>query len=240
MTLINEFKIRGSWGKTGNQAVDLYTYYPTLDLVNYSFGGLPVQGYRQLKMSNENLTWETTIQTDVGLDAQLLDNKFSFSIDYYDKETDSILLVLPVPGTLGLQASAQNAGMVTNKGWEFLAGVHEQFGMVGFDANLNFSINTNKVVSLEGTGPYITGSDVDPKFITGEGYPINSFWGYKTDGLFQSQQEVDNYPTIAQGVKPGDVKYLDLNKDKKINAEDMTYWENLFLNILLDLLSIYL
>ena len=220
---VNEFKIRGSWGKTGNQAVDLYTYYPTLDLVNYSFNGLPVQGYTQLKMSNENLTWETTTQTDVGLDAQLLGNKFSLSIDYYNKETDGILLVLPVPGTLGLQAAAQNAGVVTNKGWEFLAGVHNKFGQVGFDANLNFSINTNNVVGLEGTGPYITGSDVDPKFITGEGYPINSFWGYKTDGLFQTQQEVDNYPTIAQGIKPGDVKYTDLNNDGKINAEDMTY-----------------
>lgn len=220
---INEFKIRGSWGKTGNQAVDLYSYYSTLNLLTYSFSGVPVQGYTQLKMANENLTWETTTQSDVGLDAQLFDNKFSLSLDYYSKETDGILLVLPVPGTLGLQASAQNAGVVTNKGWEFLAGVHEKFGQVGFDANLNFSINTNKVVSLEGTGPYITGTDVDPKFITGEGYAINSFWGYKTDGLFQTQEEVDKYPTIAQGIKPGDVKYLDLNNDGKINAQDMTY-----------------
>ena len=220
---INEFKIRGSWGKTGNQAVALYSYYPTLDLLNYSFSGLPVQGYTQLKMSNENLTWETTTQTDIGIDAQLLENKFSLSIDYYNKETDGILLVLPVPGTLGLQAAAQNAGIVTNKGWEFLAGIQDKFGQVGFDANLNFSINTNNVVSLEGTGPYITGSDVDPKFITGEGYPINSFWGYKTDGLFQTQEEVDKSSTIAQGIKPGDVKYVDLNNDGKINAEDMTY-----------------
>jgi TonB-linked SusC/RagA family outer membrane protein len=220
---INEFKIRGSWGKTGNQAVALYSYYSTLDLLSYSFSGAPVQGYTQLKMSNEDLTWETTTQTDVGLDAQVLDNKFSLSIDYYNKKTDGILLVLPVPGTLGLQASAQNAGVVTNKGWEFLVGAHEKFGQVGFDANLNFNINTNNVVSLEGTGPYITGSDTDPKFITGEGYPINSFWGYLTDGLFQTQDEVDNYPTIAQGIKPGDVKYVDRNSDGKINAEDMTY-----------------
>ena len=220
---INEFKIRGSWGKTGNQAVALYSYYSTLDLLSYSFSGAPVQGYTQLKMSNENLTWETTTQTDVGLDAQVLDNKFSLSIDYYNKKTDGILLVLPVPGTLGLQASAQNAGVVTNKGWEFLVGAHEKFGQVGFDANLNFNINTNNVVSLEGTGPYITGTDTDPKFITGEGYPINSFWGYITDGLFQTQDEVDNYPTIAQGIKPGDVKYVDRNNDGKINAEDMTY-----------------
>lgn len=222
-TYVNEFKIRGSWGKTGNQAVNLYSYYPTLDLLTYSFSGVPVQGYTQLKMSNKDLTWETTTQTDVGLDAQVLDSKFSLSIDYYNKRTDGILLVLPVPGTLGLQASAQNAGVVTNKGWEFLIGAHEKFGGVGFDANLNFNINTNNVVSLEGTGPYISGSDTDPKFITGEGYAINSFWGYKTDGLFQTQDEVDHYPTIAQGIKPGDVKFINLNGDEKINAEDMTY-----------------
>src|SRR5690606_2207285 len=137
-------------------AVNLYSYYPTLDLLTYSFNGVPVQGYTQLKMSNKDLTWETTTQTDVGLDAQVLDSKFSLSIDYYNKRTDGILLVLPVPGTLGLQASAQNAGVVTNKGWEFLVGAHEKFGQVGFDANLNFNINTNNVVSLEGTGPYIS------------------------------------------------------------------------------------
>lgn len=220
---VNEFKIRGSWGKTGNQAVDLYSYYSTLNLLNYSFSGVPVQGYTQLKMSNENLTWETTTQSDIGLDAQLLDNKFSVSIDYYNKKTDGILLVLPVPGTLGLQAAAQNAGIVTNKGWEFLVGAHEKFGQIGFDANLNFSINNNNVVNLAGTGPYIAGSNIDPMFITGEGYPINSFWGYKTGGLFQTEDEVKNYPTIAQGIKPGDVKYLDLNGDGKINAADMTY-----------------
>lgn len=221
---INEFKIRGSWGKTGNQAVALYSYYPTLDLINYSFNGLPVQGYTQLKMSNENLTWETTTQTDVGLDLQLLRSKISLSADYYQKRTDGILLVLPVPGTLGLQAAAQNAGVVTNTGWEFLAGWRDRFGEVNLNANLNMSINKNNVESLAGTGPYISGGpNTNAMFITGEGYPINSFWGYKTAGLFQSQHEVDNYPTIAQGTQPGDVKYIDVSDDGKINAEDMTY-----------------
>ena len=220
---VNEFKIRGSWGKTGNQAVDLYSYFSTLNLLNYSFNGLPVQAYSQVKMANENLTWETTTQANIGLDAQFLNNKITLSIDYYNKKTDGILLVLPVPGTLGLQAAPQNAGRVDNKGWEFNGSYHNTFGQVGFSGNLNFNININSVVNLAGTGPYISGTNVDPMFFTGEGYPINSFWGYKTAGLFQSQEEIDNYPTIAQGIKPGDVKYLDLNGDGIINGDDMTY-----------------
>ncbi len=113
-----EFKLRGSWGKTGNQAVALYSYYPTLNLLNYTFDNLPAQGYVQQNMINEDITWETTTQSNIGIDAQLFNNRISFSIDRYNKRTDGILLVLPVPGTLGLQPSTQNAGIVDNKGWE--------------------------------------------------------------------------------------------------------------------------
>lgn len=220
---VSEFKLRGSWGKTGNQAVDLYSYFSTLDLLGYSFNGLPAQAYAQLQMANENITWETTTQTDVGLDAQLLNGQITLGVDYYHKKTDGILLVLPVPGTLGLLPAPQNAGRVDNKGWEFTGSYRNTFGRLGFTGSANFNINNNKVISLAGTGPYITGSNVDPMMFTGEGYPINSFWGYKTDGFFQSVEEVESYPTIANGVAPGDVKYLDLNGDQVINSDDMRY-----------------
>jgi TonB-linked SusC/RagA family outer membrane protein len=225
---VNEFKLRGSWGKTGNQSVDLYSYFSTLNLVNYTFNGVPVQGYVQQKLSNEDITWETTTQTDVGFDAQFLDSRLSLSVDYYYKKTDGILLVLPVPRTLGLQPAPQNAGRLDNKGWEFLLGTHNRFGQVGFDASVNFSINNNKVVDLAGTGPYITGDDIDPRYITGEGYPINSFWGYETDGLFQTDAEIQAYPMFMRAAKPGDVKVIDRNKDGRINADDMTYIGNPF------------
>jgi len=226
--IVNEFKLRGSWGKTGNQAVDLYSYFATLNLLTYSFNGVPVQGYSQIKMANEDLTWETTTQSNIGLDAQFISNRFSLSVDYYNKQTDGILLVLPVPGTLGLQPAAQNAGLVENKGWEFTLGARNKFAQVNFNANLNFSINNNKVINLAGTGPYITGSDIDPRFIIAEGYPINAFWGYKTDGLFQTTEEANNYPVFMRPAKPGDVKVLDLTKDGKIDANDMTYLGNSF------------
>jgi TonB-linked SusC/RagA family outer membrane protein len=221
--LINEFKIRGSWGKTGNQAVDLYSYYSTLNISTYTFNGLPVQGYSQKQLTSEDLTWETTTQTDIGVDVQFKKGRFSLGVDHYNKQTDGILLLLPVPGTLGLTASPQNAGRVDNKGWEFTGAARNRFGQFGLDVTLNYNINKNNVVSLAGTGPYIVGSDLDPRYITGEGYPIDSFWGYKTDGLFQTQAEADAAPLFQRKAVAGDVRYVDVNGDGKLNADDMTF-----------------
>jgi TonB-linked SusC/RagA family outer membrane protein len=219
---IGELKLRGSWGKTGNQAVDLYSGLATLNLGVYSFNGAPVQSFQQTRIANNNLTWETTTQSNIGLDAQFLNNRFSLSIDYYSKQTRDILLTLPVPGTLGLLPAPQNAGRVDNKGWEFAIGARNKFGPVGFDANLNLNINHNNVVNLAGTGPYITGGN-ETRYITAEGYPINSFWGYRTAGYFQTAEEIKNYPTMRAGLMPGDVKFVDLNGDGKVNPADMTY-----------------
>jgi TonB-linked SusC/RagA family outer membrane protein len=225
---INELKLRGSWGKTGNQAVALYSYFPTLNLVTYDFNNALAQGYLQQLQANPNLTWETTTQTDVGLDAEMLDHKLSLTVDYYKKRTDGILLTLPVPGVLGMSGGPQNAGIVDNMGWEFTAGVHERWGNFRMDASLNMAINSNKVIDLAGTGPYITGDDIDPRYVTAVGLPINSFWGYKTDGLFQSDQDAAAYPQFMRVAKAGDVKVLDLNKDGKIDPTDMTFLKNSF------------
>lgn len=226
--MVDELKLRGSWGKAGNQAVALYSYFPTLNLVTYDFNGNPVQGYVQRQEANPDITWETTIQSDVGLDGELLNGQFSFTVDYYKKRTKGILLTLPVPGTLGLQPGPQNAGVVDNKGWEFVVGTRNTFGKFSLNANLNLSINENKVIDLASTGPYIYGSDIDPRYITAVGYPINSFWGYKTDGLFQTDADAKNYPQFMRPAKAGDVKVLDLNHDGKIDPNDMTYLGNSF------------
>ncbi len=219
---VNELKLRGSWGKTGNQAVDLYSGLATLNLATYSFGGTPAQGFQQLRLANQNLTWETTTQSNLGLDVEFLNNRFSLSVDYYNKQTDNILLVMPVPGTLGLLPAPQNAGRMDNTGWEFLVGARNKIGQFGVNFNLNFNINNNNVVNLAGTGPYITGGN-ETRYITQIGLPVNSFWGHRTDGYFQSEEEIKNYPTMRSGVKPGDVKFLDLNNDGKITPDDRTY-----------------
>ena len=228
---VNDLKFRGSWGITGNQSVDLYSYYAALTANGYSFGGLPVQGYRQNTLANTNLGWESTTQLDFGLDAAFLHKRLNLTIDYYNKKTDDILLNLDIPATIGLTAPPQNAGSVQNKGWEFSLNYRGTPGASGFRYSVggNLSINQNLVTDLKETGPYLTGSDIDPRYIIKKGLPINTLWGYKTDGLFQTQQEIIEYKaTYAANTKPGDVKYVDLNGDGKIDANDMTAIGNSF------------
>ncbi|MDT7828273.1 TonB-dependent receptor [Pricia sp. S334] len=219
---VSEFKLRGSYGKSGNQAVDPYSYLAAYDLRSYSFGENAVQGYKQTLLSNKDITWETTTQTDIGMDLTMLKNKISLTVDYYHKETEDILLEVPVPATLGLLSTARNTGKVDNKGWEFALGLRNNFGDFKVDTNFNFSVNNNEVIDLAGTGPYIRGGN-ESRFITKEGLPINSWWGYKTDGYFQTQEEIANYPTIISNAQPGDVKFLDNNDDGVINPDDMVF-----------------
>lgn len=219
---VNEFKLRGSWGKTGNQSVGLYSFYESLTPNTYTFGGVPVTGYAPNTLANKGITWEITSQTNMGIDASLL-GKLNISVDYYKKRTDGILLALPIPAAIGLNAPNQNAGIVDNTGVEVAVGYKTSFRKkFQLAINGNFAINNNKVINLEGTGPYISGSDIDPRYIIAEGLPINAHWGYLTDGLFQTQEEITKYSTYTTNTKPGDVKYVDLNEDGKIDGFDMT------------------
>lgn len=221
-SIFDELKLRASWGQTGNQSVGLYSYYQALASSAYGFNNASVIGYSPAQLANKDITWETTEQLDLGFDAQFF-KSFTIGFDFYNKRTSGILLSLPIPATIGLVAPPQNAGVVQNKGVELQLG-YKKITSTGFryNASANFAVNRNKVLSLAGTGPYISGSDIDPLYIIKEGLPINSLWGYKTDGLFQTAEEVKNYPTITTGRGPGDVKYLDLNGDGKIDANDRT------------------
>ncbi|MDR1403365.1 MAG: TonB-dependent receptor [Tannerellaceae bacterium] len=226
--ILNDLKIRGSWGKTGNQAIPLYEFYPALLISSYTYEDLIATGYIQEKMSNKDLTWETTTQTDVGLDAYLFNSRMSIAFDFYNKVTDGILLKLPIPGVIGLLEPLQNAGSVRNRGIELMLSWRDTFKDVGYHVTANLAMNKNRILDLAGSGPYKTTSSTDPMTIRQEGLPIDSHWGYKTDGLFQTQEEVDSYPTLFANSKPGDVKYIDLNGDGEITPEDMTCLGNTF------------
>jgi TonB-linked SusC/RagA family outer membrane protein len=219
--IVNEFKFRGSWGQVGSQAVGLYTYIETYNQSNYIYGGALATGYRQTNLASQDLSWETTTQLNVGLDAYLFDNRVNFSADYYIKTTDDILLAVPIPSIIGLVATDQNAGAVENRGFEFVLGGRQSFG--DFNVNISFNANYNKntVLDLAGTGPFISAyGNSDWRTITKEGYPIDSFYGYTTLGLFQTQEEVDNYATWDGSVGPGDVKYEDRNGDGALTPDD--------------------
>ncbi|WP_372934596.1 TonB-dependent receptor [Mariniphaga sediminis] len=219
---INEFKLRASWGITGNQAIDLYEFYPALTNIDYAFAENPAVGYAPTRIVNENLTWEKTEQLDIGIDLGLLSNRMNFTFDYYNKLTKDILLELPIPAAVGLDASFQNAGTVRNKGWE--ASLDFRGGNTfKYNLGLNISRNKNVVEDLLGTGPYIEGGGANQTFIIKEGMAMNSLWGYLTDGFFQTEEEIANYPTYQANTKPGDIKYLNLNDDDKITPDDRAF-----------------
>ena len=226
--IVNDFKIRGSWGQTGNQTVGLYSYYGALMTQPYIFSEEVAPGVLQRVLANKNLSWETTTQTNIGFDAYFINNKLGLTFDYYHKRTEGILLELPIPAVVGLNPPPQNAGIVENKGWEMALNYRSSEGAINYFISANISDNVNKVIDLAGTGPYIEGWTLDPIFIIKEGLPINAHWGYKTDGLFQSQEEVEESALLDPNSHPGDVKYVDLNGDGIVNSQDMTMIGNPF------------
>lgn len=220
-TTVNELKLRGSWGKVGSQQVGLYSFMKTYNQSNYVLNGSLATGYRQTSMVSEDISWETTTQLNFGIDAYMFDSKWNLSVDYYKKRTSDILLAMPIPTVIGLSATNQNAGIVENRGFEFLLGTRQTFGDFKLDVTLNANYNKNEVIDLAGTGPYISAyGNSDYRTITTEGKPINSYYGFETDGFFQTQAEVDGYAKWDGSVGPGDIKYVDQNNDGELTPDD--------------------
>lgn len=217
--IIPAFKLRGSWGKTGNSNVDLYSYYEDLQLKNYYvFNGNAASGIRQSTLASKEISWETTTQTDIGVDMGFLNNKINLTFDWYYKRTTDILLDLPIPGVIGLNPAPINAGIVDNKGWELGIGYRDKIDKINYSVNFNISDVKNKIVDRAGAGP--TYSVEKDWVVNMEGQEFNALWGYKTDGLL-TQQDIDNgYPTFSTDAYPGDIKYVDTNNDGKITPDD--------------------
>jgi TonB-linked SusC/RagA family outer membrane protein len=224
---ITELKLRGSWGQTGNQTVDLWTYIPTYNQSNYIFNEGLATGFRQTNQASDNLSWETTSQVNIGLDASIYNNMVTFSADIYKKRTEDILLAVPIPAIIGLNPTNQNAGIIENTGFELMLAGSKVFGDFNAGLSLNANYNQNKVIDLAGTGPFISAfGNSDYRTITTEGSPINSYYGFETDGFFQSQEDVDNYATWDGSVGPGDVKYVDQNNDGSLTPDDFVIFGN--------------
>ncbi|HMJ70230.1 MAG TPA: TonB-dependent receptor [Cyclobacteriaceae bacterium] len=225
-SVVSDLKIRGSWGNTGYQAIPFYAFYATMSPVTYNFNNTIAQGYEQRSLADPSLTWETTTQTDIAIDAELFNGRIALTVDYYNKRTKDILLALTVPGTYGLLPGPQNAGVIDNKGIEFLLSTRNIIGDFKLNGNVNMSINNNNVVDLAGASATIYGNDIDPRYIIGEGYPVNAFWGYQTAGLYQSDAEAAADPVFMRAAKAGDVKMVDRDGNGQINPDDMTYLGN--------------
>jgi TonB-linked SusC/RagA family outer membrane protein len=226
--IVNNLKIRASWGLLGDQASngDYYPYLNTYSLGGtYPFGGSLETGYYQEYFKIASFSWEKSRTYGVGLDIALF-NTVNATIDYYDRKTTDIIMDVPVPAEFGLGAYKDNIGAVSNKGIEASLGYNNRWGdRWRFGATANFSYNKNEILDLGGVERMI-----DENSIKQIGSQINAYYVYKTDGFFRSQEEVDAFTAkynrdsgttmFSRTFKPGDLRYVDVNGDGKINGDD--------------------
>lgn len=215
VTWISDLKLRASTGKLGNQS----------GLSNYNSLAIYDPLGTLLRYGNPDLKWETTKQDNIGIDLGLLKNKIYLSADYFKKTTSDILLPLNLPSLVGdVQPTMVNAGVVSNEGFELAVGYKNNDHALKYTINANIASVSNKVDKLHPNLPSIYGQVSK----TEAGHPLNSFYGFEMAGIYQNQTEIDNYLTGAPHpeIKPGDIKFKDLNNDGIINDVDRTYIGN--------------
>ncbi|MBP1618871.1 MAG: TonB-dependent receptor [Bacteroidetes bacterium] len=260
---LDYLKFRISWGQVGNQNISDYQYTTLMNTSTsysssnaaayYSFGtsGTNTAGSYPTGISNSNLTWETSEQTNIGFDGRFLKNRLGANLDLYIKTTKDWLVEAPLLGTSGYSSVYINGGNVKNKGIELALSWNDSFGKLRYNLGVNGAYNKNKVGAIPTEDGIIHGTtnmlySNSAEFYRAEnGHPIGYFWGYKTAGIFQNEQEIADW--IAQGngvlqskVKPGDVKYVDMDQNGTIDSDDktdlgngipdMTYGFNISLN----------
>lgn len=225
---LGDVKIRGSWGQLGNQEIGLYRYlnvWSTNPNV-YGFGNIGQAG-SSFSVGNQDIRWETATMANIGVDATLLNNKLTISWDYFVNNTDGILLNLPAPSLYGATPPTQNAGRVKNQGWELAVSYRLNTGKVYHTISGNIADNLNTVVDIAGQ-TFIT--EGDRTFIIKEGFPINSYYGLESNGYYQNQEDIANsiIPSFVNSVKPGDIRYVDRNKDGRVDNNDRYVMGNPF------------
>ncbi len=220
--VISNLKLRAGWGQIGNQGSvppyqDVTTASPG---ANYIWGGQLAPGYSFPGAGNPEIRWETTSTTNFGLDFGLWEGRLSGSVEYFNKITDGMLLQVPIPGVTGIQEPpTQNAGKMKNNGFEFSALYKNMDHAFKYSFGAIFTTIHNEVVDLGAEDAFIDGALFMNSFYvtrTAVGMPIAQFYGYKTDGLFQNQAEIDAQ-TAQQNVAPGDVRYVDEDNDGELD-----------------------
>lgn len=220
MDWFSYLKLRGSWGKLGNERIGaydddgnfIYNYYPYQAAIDYSTAlfqnsqGIvsSVTTAAQQKYAVRDISWETTESWDIGLDANFLDNRLHFSADYYRKNTKDMLLALEIPHFIGCDNPEVNAGNMHTTGYDIEVGWRDKVGDFTYSISANLSDFTSKMGNLNGT--QFLGNQVKM-----EGSEYNEWYGYVSDGLFLTQEDVDKSPKLNNSVKVGDIKYKDIS-----------------------------
>ena len=228
-------KLRASWGKNGNDRIGNFLYVPTVVTgPNYTLGVNDnlIIGAAPINLANPDLRWEETTQYNLGLDGVFFKN-IKASIEYFVKKTDGILQSFKIPDFIGFQSPIANIGKVDNKGVEVELGYGKKIGRdIDFDISGNVSYVDNVVTYIAPDRDFNPGQFFSPQGLeitrTTVGYPIGHFYGYKTNGLFQNQGEVDGYTNsdgqlLQPDAAPGDIRFVDVNGDGILDADDRTY-----------------
>lgn len=230
---LSNLKVRGSWGKNGNDNIGDFTYAAwTSSPYNTVFGRSEtvVNGVQAGALANPDLKWEESVQTDLGLDFGFFDNALTFTVDWYSKKTSGMIISMPIPNYVGADAPLGNVGDMKNEGVEFELGYKWHVGTANFHVKGNASYLKNTLTNLGNTSGYL---ELDNMQNTGtitratNGEPFPYFYGYKTNGIFQTVEEVNAYTNskgelIQPNAKPGDVRFVDVDGDGAITAADRT------------------
>jgi TonB-linked SusC/RagA family outer membrane protein len=236
---LNFLKARASWGSNGNDGITAFNYLSLISLSNaqYNFGNTNTSltnGAYPSTIGVEKTKWETSRQTNIGIDAQMLNNKLSASIDLYDKLTKDWLVAAPLLATAGVSTNPYiNGGNVTNKGIELQLAYNDRIGKdFSYSISGSYAYNKNVVNNIPTADGIIHGGSNSlfvnaPEFFrASSGNPIGYFWGYKTAGIFQTEADVQAWKgkggPLQPSAHPGDIKYVDLNGDGAITADDKT------------------
>lgn len=242
--IMNYAKLRASWGQVGNQNIgDLMFVSPiSTSGVYYNFGTAlggdgqaAYYGAYESRLANEEIKWETSEQIDLGLDMRFFGGKATLNLDLYQKNTKDWLVQAPILGTAGTGAPYINGGDVKNSGIELGIGWNDVIGKdFSYNISLNGAYNRNRVGKIPTEDGIIHGTSGSGQlydnatefYRCSNGEPIGYFWGYKTAGIFQNEQEIQDWIAAGNGVlqgssvQPGDVKYYDINHDGTINDDD--------------------
>lgn len=227
---LDNLKIRASWGLLGNQSA-LNDFYPWLNTYNldgtYMFGNSIKTGYYQKSYKLNTISWEKARTWGIGIDASLF-NAIDLSVDYYDRKTTGIIMDVPVPNEFALDAYKDNVGAMVNRGVEVTLSYHKQWGDWKFGATGNFAYNKNELLDLGGVDSMVDPNDKYKRRQVGA--RLNSFYAYKADGFFNSDEEAqawmdkyasqEGYPFGTNKFKGGDLIYQDTNNDGKMTEDD--------------------
>ena len=228
--IMSFFKLRASWGQVGNQNAGAYQYLAPIQTktTNYTFGneeGVLTPGAYQYRLSNPALKWETSEQTNIGFDARFFNNALTVNFDWYEKTNKDWLILPPILATAGADAAFINGGNVVNTGVELALNYQQSIGDFNFNIAANGAYNKNEVGEIPTADGIVHGQTNQlynnaPEFYRAQdGLPLGYFWGLKTGGVFQNQQQVTDYG-IQPNAAPGDIIYQDISGNGSIGDED--------------------